>query len=137
MGNLSSIAANADHHLRFAEVGDLLPPEINRLHPRMREIASIVYLSGGATAKDVQEQIDDPLTIYGIRTMLNRLANKGLVKRRRSGRHSEIMYLPGLMNDPIKAIALRRLIAENFEGSVSDALQFALRLLSTGRPGVD
>ena len=64
-----------------------LPPEVQSLCPRMREIATIVYLNGPATTRDVQARISDPLTVYGIRTMLNRLVRKGVVTRRRSGCH--------------------------------------------------
>jgi predicted transcriptional regulator len=97
----------------------------------MRVIATIVFLNGGATARDVQAWIPDALTIYGIRTMLNRLAKKGIVKRRRSGRHTEIVYLPAILSRSVLDIAGRRFIDRNFNGSVSTALQSVLRLIAS------
>ena len=106
-----------------------LPPEVNRLFPRMREIATIVYANGAATVRDVQETIADELEVYGIRTMMNRLAKKGILKRRRSGRHSEILYLPAILNDDVREIALKRLVDEHFSGSPVHALQSTLLLM--------
>jgi predicted transcriptional regulator len=115
----------------LVKADDALPPEIDALAPRMREIARIVYLRGGATAKDVQDDVDDPLTICGIRTLMNRLAKKGLVKRRRSGRHTEILYLPAILTDGLRRIALRQLITQSFGGSAANALQTMLQLISS------
>lgn len=108
-----------------------LPRQVEELCPRMREIATIVYLNGGATARDVQAGILDPLTIYGIRTMLNRLAKYGIVKRRRSGRHNEIVYLPAILTPSVLDIAGRRFIEQTFNGSPSIALQSVLRLIAS------
>jgi predicted transcriptional regulator len=107
----------------------LLPAEVRALFPRMREIATVVYLSGGATVKEVQERIEDPLTIYGVRTLLNRLARKGIVRRRRSGRHTEVLYLPAIVTPQLRQLALRRFLDRDFDGSVSSALQTISRLV--------
>jgi predicted transcriptional regulator len=107
-----------------------LPPEVKALCPRMREIATIVYLNGPATTRDVQARISDPLTVFGIRTMLNRLARKGIVTRRRSGRHSEIVYLPAIQTEAVRELALKRFIEWNFNNDISGALQSTLRLMS-------
>lgn len=107
-----------------------LPPEVQLLCPRMREIATIVYLNGPATTRDVQARISDPLTVYGIRTMLNRLVRKGVVTRRRSGCHTEIVYLPAIQTEAVRELALKRFIERNFASDVSSALQSTLRLMS-------
>jgi predicted transcriptional regulator len=107
-----------------------LPPEVQSLCPRMREIATIVYLNGPATTRDVQARISDPLTVYGIRTMLNRLVRKGVVTRRRSGCHSEIVYLPAIQTEAVRELALKRFIERNFASDVSSALRSTLRLMS-------
>lgn len=106
----------------------VLPAEVVELFPRMREIATLVYLRGGATAKEVHEGIEDPLTIYGIRTLLNRLVRKGIVRRRRSGRHTEVLYLPAIVTPQVRELALRRLLDRDFDGSVPNALQMISRL---------
>jgi len=107
-----------------------LPRELDRLFPRMREIAAIVYANGSATVKDVQATITDDLEVYGIRTLMNRLAQKGVLKRRKSGRHSEILYLPAILNDNVREAALERLVDQYFSGSRAEALQSTLRLIS-------
>jgi predicted transcriptional regulator len=106
-----------------------LPAAVQGLFPRMREIATIVYLNGGATAKDVQAQIADPLQIYGIRTLLNRLVRKGILRARRSGRHTEVLYLPTILTPELRQITLMRLVERNFDGSVTSALQTISRLV--------
>ena len=106
-----------------------LPRELDRLFPRMREIATIVYANGSATVRDVQATIPDELEVYGIRTMMNRLTKKGILKRRKSGRHSEILYLPAILNDNVREIALARLVDEYFSGSPANALQSTLLLM--------
>jgi predicted transcriptional regulator len=123
--------SEAATHLDHADDFRPLPGRVDELCTRMREIATIVYLNGGATARDVQARIPDALTIYGIRTMLNRLAKKGIVKRRRSGRHTEIVYLPAILSRSVLDIAGRRFIDRNFNGSVSTALQSVLRLIAS------
>jgi predicted transcriptional regulator len=106
-----------------------LPPAVQSLFPRMREIATIVYLNGGATAKDVQAQIEDPLQIYGIRTLLNRLVRKEILRARRSGRHTEVLYLPTILTPEVRQITLMRFVERNFDGSVTSALQTIARLV--------
>jgi predicted transcriptional regulator len=122
--------------LRLESFGDLdsrsedgLPDEIRQLFPRMREIASIIYQRGGATVREIQASIDDPLTICGIRTLLIRMERRGLVRHRRSGRHSELFYLPAVVTDDVRQNALKCFVDEQFEGSAAAALRDVLRLI--------
>jgi predicted transcriptional regulator len=111
------------------EVGEALPPEVVKLFPRMRELASLVYLNGGATARDVQAGIADSLTICGVRTLLNRLVRKGILHRRRSGRHTEVLYLPAIVTAELRQAALVEFVQRNFDGSTVSALQTISRLV--------
>lgn len=106
-----------------------LPRIVVELCPRMREIATIVCLTGGATAREIQAQIEDPVTVCGIRTLLNRLVLKGIIRRRRSGRHTEILYLPAVLTPETERIALTRFVEDHFDGSVASALQTISRLI--------
>lgn len=122
--------------MRLESFGDLdsrsedgLPDEIRQLFPRMREIASIIYQRGGATVREIQASIDDPLTICGIRTLLIRMERRGLVRHRRSGRHSELFYLPAVVTDDVRQNALKCFVDEQFEGSAAAALRDVLRLI--------
>lgn len=106
-----------------------LPSVVVKLCPRMREIATIVYLRGGATVREIQATIEDPLTVCGIRTLLNRLALKGIVRKRRSGRHTEVLYLPAVLNPQLETIVLTRFVEQHFGGSAASALQTISRLV--------
>ena len=94
----------------------------------MRQIAHIVYRSGAVTLRDIHREIDDDVTIYGIRTLLSRMARKGLIRRRRSGRHAEIVYLPGSLTPQVRAAALTEMVKREFGGSPKAALIVAMRL---------
>ena len=107
----------------------ILPGEVRQLFPRMREIASIIYRRGGATVREIQASIEDPLTVHGIRTLLIRMEKRGLVRRRRSGRHSELFYLPAVVTDDVRERALKCFLDEQFEGSAAAALRDVLRLI--------
>lgn len=106
-----------------------LPAAVANLFPRMREIATIVYLSGGATAREIQDRIEDPLTTCCIRTLLNRLIRKGILRSRRSGRHTEVLYLPAIVTPELRRIALAKFLEDKFDGSVAGALQTVSRLV--------
>ena len=136
-GSISSLASEIadllaanDSSFGPTDLGfESLPPQVQDLFPRMREIATIVYLSGGTTVRDVQSGLSDEISVYGIRTMLGRMVKRGIVKRRRSGRHSEIVYLPGFATREVRRIALRRFIDKRFGGSPAFALQIVLQLM--------
>jgi predicted transcriptional regulator len=113
----------------YSALADLLPAAVLQLHPRMREIATVVYLAGGATAREVHARIADPLTVCGIRTLLNRLERKGIVRRRRSGRHTEVLYLPTILTPELRQITLINFVEQNFHGSLGSALQTISRLV--------
>ena len=115
-----------------AASGARLPLAVEQLAPRMREIATIVYLNGVATLREIQARIDDDVSVYGLRTLLNRMVRRGILARRRSGRHSEIAYLPGIITDDIRAAALERLIESDFDGSVQAALVTSMRVAQAG-----
>ena len=128
LGGLSLWEASAE--VRFPVFGNLRAATFLDASDVNREIATIVYLNGPATTRDVQARISDPLTVYGIRTMLNRLVRKGVVTRRRSGCHSEIVYLPAIQTEAVRELALKRFIERNFASDVSSALRSTLRLMS-------
>ena len=109
---------------------DPLPPELSRLFPRQRELVSLIYECGGATLHEIRARIPDAPSPRGFRTLLDRLERKGLVKRRRSGRHSEILYLPVLITETAQLRAFDRLTKEHFGGSPAGALKALSRLAS-------
>ena len=71
-------------------------------------------MSGGATLREVHSAIPDPpASIYGIRTLLSRLVRKGLLRTRRSGRHSELLYVAVSERSDVKLQAFDRIAREH------------------------
>jgi predicted transcriptional regulator len=99
----------------------------------MREIAQIVYRRAGASVREVRAEIGDEVTIYGLRTLANRMVARGIFVSRRSGRHSEITYVPALVTGDVRRLALVRFVNERFGGSPAAALRFILQLSHADR----
>ena len=98
-----------------------LPPKLRDLGPRQREIAAIVYRAAAATPRDVRANLAEPASVRVVRTLLDRMVAKGIVKRRHSGRHNEIMYVAAIATPQVKEAAVKRLVEEQFDGSLSEA----------------
>lgn len=105
-----------------------LPDEVQKLQPRMRQIAEYVYLNGSATVAEVQSSIDNPPSIYAVRTMLIRLSRKGILEARKSGRHMSMLYYPAIRSQAVKELAIRGFLARNFDGSAPAALEVLLQM---------
>lgn len=116
-------------HQRVSPSCEELPSQLGKLRPRMKEIATLVYREGGATALQVRKAMPDPPSIYAVRTMLNRLSRKDVLRRRASGRHSSILYLPAIVTDEVREAALRRFLRRSFNDSAPTALEVVLQLL--------
>lgn len=106
-----------------------VPADFSNFAPRQREILSVIYNLGGATAREIHKAIPDPPpSVCGIRTLLNRMIRKGHVKTRRSGRHNEIVYLIARSTDDVQLKAFRRVADEYFGGSKKRALATLLQI---------
>lgn len=110
-----------------------LDRKLAALGPRQREIAGIVYAQAVVTPRDVQQRLSEQRSLRVIRTLLERLVLKGLVRRRASGRHREIIYIAAIPTARVREAAIRKLVDERFGGSLalaSTALQEAARVES-------
>lgn len=96
-----------------------LPKEVGLLGRREREIATAVYLVRAATASEVQESLSVALANASVRSMLNRLVAKGILKRTLSGK--AFVYLPALTSSDSRTRALKRFADDYFAGSVQQA----------------
>ena len=115
-----------------------LSSELEGFHPRQRELLRVILTSGGATVREIHAQIPEaPPSICGIRTLLNRLVHKGVLRSRRSGRHSEVIYLPTATDSFVQMRAFDRITHAHFGGSKSKAFQLLERLAANdvGRVG--
>jgi predicted transcriptional regulator len=106
-----------------------LPHEVAVLLPREREIATIVYELGAATAVRVEASLSEPLSNAAVRSMLNRLVAKGILKRTLSG--AAFVYLPALTRTDSRMLALQRFAEDHFAGSAERAAATIKQLLET------
>lgn len=109
-----------------------LPKEFETLGLRQRELIRVIYARGGATLREIHSRIPDPpSSICGLRTLLRRMVAKGLVRTRRSGRHSELLYLPTASNADTRLCAFDRIAKEHFRGSKLRAAEALEKLAVT------
>ncbi len=128
---LSDFQARPTGLAELVDSFDRSPPiELRTLPPRMREIATVVYRSGMATSRDIQSGISRPPTQACIRTLLSRMADRGLIRKHRSGRRCEVVYFPAIVTRQIRGLVLKRVIQERFGDSPGAALQATLKLIS-------
>ncbi|HZZ74098.1 MAG TPA: BlaI/MecI/CopY family transcriptional regulator [Pirellulales bacterium] len=94
--------------------------EIPQLSRRERQIMDAVHHLGGGTVRAIQAALPDPPTDMAVRRMLHILAEKGLLRRKSSGR--EVVYLAKQSRRRAGIQALRHVVNTFFGGAVEDAL---------------
>jgi predicted transcriptional regulator len=111
----SAVAAASDAYA-------YVPPQVQELAWRERQVAAIVYRFGYATAKDVELELHGSVSNGAIRSMLVRLTRKGLLKRRRGKRGAGCadVFIAALSVDHARRRALSKLADEFFGGSYSE-----------------
>lgn len=117
----------------FAE----LPPQVDNLARREKEVAELIYVQGPMTAKVLEERLERDLSNSAIRAMLGRLCRKGILKRtklsgshRRSDRRIPYLYAPALTEAAIRQRAIKLLARDYFNGSITqlaDAVAFVVQ----------
>lgn len=103
------------------ESASALPREVQLLLRREREVATIVYALGAATANDVLARLEVRLANASVRSMLNRLVAKGILMRSLAGRR--FIYLPRLSASDSMRRALFQFADDYFGGSLEAAAQ--------------
>jgi predicted transcriptional regulator len=102
-------------------------PPLACLAVRECEVAGIVYACGRAmSADEVRVSLSDPLSNSAVRSMLCRLAAKGLLLRRKSGK--KYLYMPALPDADARRAAMLRLAQDYFAGSLAEAAMAMLAL---------
>ena len=137
MGNLNDHPMATNACVSPADTQDplvFLPMEVRSLFPREREIATIVYCRGTATAKSIESQLSSQLTNAAIRSMLQRLVRKGVLSRRkRKGQNKEFVYVPAITAAGEREKALRQFARDHFNGSLQKAALALVKLLKSER----
>ncbi len=108
-------------------------PPLARLAGREREVAGIVYDGGRSlSADEVRVALSDPLSNSAVRSMLSRLAAKGVLGTRKDGKR--LLYFPALADANARQEAILRLAHDYFGGSLAEAAMAVLALARRRRP---
>src|SRR3954470_19071314 len=86
---------------------------------------NVLWDTGGATATEVQKQLEDKLAYNTVLTMLRILEDKGYLRHEEDGR--AFRYIPRVARKTAKASAVKRLVRKLFDG---EARQLATELMS-------
>ena len=118
-----------------------LPREVQSLATRERELATFVYRNGSATAKDIEAALCNEITNAAIRSMLTRLCNKKILKKRRNtvwttrnARRTAFIYFPAVDHAGVKLRAIEQVASDYFDGSIEDLAKLTEQLLSEDMP---
>ena len=104
----------------------LVPFQKKALPTREAQIAAIVYERGQASANDICRTLDFALSNAAVRSMLQRLIAKQIVRRTLRGHR--YIYSPAEPRKPDPREALRRVVEEHFGGCFARAKAELARL---------
>lgn len=100
---------------------------LKRLPTRELEVASAVYQRGNLTAIQVMQSLSKTMGNSSVRTTLQRLQAKGVIKRRREGRR--YVYFPSSREPHYRKKVLAWVAAEHYDGSLERMLKEAIELI--------
>ena len=106
------------------------PTAVECLPAGEKKVAMIVYCRGSVYAKDVDGLVPS-ISLGSIRTVLKRLVAKGILKRRKSGRHKSYLYIPAIPAAMTVESALQTLAEDHFGGSLPRAALAMMDLLES------
>lgn len=87
----------------------------DQLSRRERQIMDVLYRLGEASAKDVQDNIEDAPSYSSVRTLLGKLKEKGHIDHRESG--PKYLYSPLVKRQVASRSALSNVVKTFFEDS--------------------
>jgi predicted transcriptional regulator len=104
--------------------------------PLELECLNVLWRLGESNVHTVQDALAGrrPLAYTTVMTMLERLARKQLVTRRKTGRH--FVYAPEVARDTVRRRALRQLLDSLFDGSRDEFVAFLNAEAGQVRAGV-
>jgi predicted transcriptional regulator len=106
------------------------------LAPLELECMSVLWPLGEGTVREIHRQIavSRPRAYTTIMTIMDRLAHKGIVTRRRVGR--AYRYQPNLSADEARVSAIEKIVTGFFEGSAEALAAHLAAAGGTARPGI-
>jgi predicted transcriptional regulator len=90
------------------------------LSGRDRQIVEIVYARRSVSAKDIMSELPEPPSYSAVRSMVNRLVDKGVLGRRKDGK--KWVYEVLTPRQEVRQGELNRLIDRFFDGSRGAAI---------------
>lgn len=96
------------------------------LGARERQLMEVVYRLGQASVRDVVAELPDPPHYSTVRTMLNKLEEKGHLWHEEQGRR--YIYFPTTAKSETQRNALKRLVRNLFDGSTARTMAALLDL---------
>ena len=87
----------------------------DQLSRRERQIMDVLYRLGEASAKDVQDNIEDAPSYSSVRTLLGKLVEKGHINHREVG--PKYLYFPLVKRQVASRSALSNVVKTFFEDS--------------------
>ncbi len=98
--------------------------DVQDLARRERQILSVVYSLGRATAAEVHERLADAPSYSTVRKILSILESKGHIKHTEENRR--YVYLPTRSKERVRTSALRQLMSSLFENSAESVVSTLL-----------
>jgi predicted transcriptional regulator len=98
----------------------------NELSKRERQVMSVIYTKRSASAKDLLLEIPNPPSYSAVRSILNILETKGLLRHRHAGK--KYVYYPTVPHEKARSSALKHLIQTYFDDSVEKAVTAILEM---------
>jgi len=102
------------------------------LSRRERQIMQVIYRHSNATVGDVLSEIPSPPTYSAIRSIMNILVGKGLLRRTRSGK--KYVYHPTISQKNAMHLAMKQVMTTYFGDSIDNTVT-ALLEIHTGDLG--
>jgi predicted transcriptional regulator len=94
--------------------------ETDDLGRRERQIMTVIYRRGRATAGEVRSELLDPPSYSAVRGMLRLLEDKGYLRHEKDGRR--YVYLPTTDRAQVRRSAVRHLVHTFFDNSATAAV---------------
>jgi BlaI family penicillinase repressor len=92
----------------------------NDLSKRERQIMQVIYKHSTASVSEVLHEIPSPPTYSAIRSIMNILVDKGLLKRTRTGK--KYLYSPTFSQKKAMHSEVKQLMTTYFKGSLENAV---------------
>ena len=92
----------------------------NDLSKRERQIMQVIYKHSTASVSEVLREIPSPPTYSAIRSIMNILVDKGLLKRTKKGK--KYLYSPTVSQKKAMHSEVKQLISTYFKGSLENAV---------------